>query len=321
MAETDILNPVPGFWAELGDSPTWNFGYTRKKVNNKIESQSRLGSPYSRDISNLGHTFLLDWVARPLATMQRLEYFYNNFKHGYFTLVDWDNGGRHYFGRFVAPPNPQETANNTYTAQGVQFQEIQRARMVQYPSNWEHDSYTINVLDDFLNARVNTMLLRDGVTDLGGGVDYVSPSLFVPQQTPAAILAGTSITDPKSYEMYNADGNPATFAQVEYVGWGFRMSFRLGPDLGIVDIYLDGKKLIAGFDLYSGDHVAAGSALDPANPAVMFVNPGTPGAGSVLLTVQDVPLDSHRVKVVPTRTKNAASTGYAAIYPPLQVMY
>jgi len=30
--------------------------------------------------------------------------------------------------------------------------------------------------------------------------------------------------------------NPATFAQVEYVGWGFRMSFRLGPDLRIVDI-------------------------------------------------------------------------------------
>jgi len=53
----------------------------------------------------------------------------------------------------------------------------------------------------------------------------------------------------------------------------------------------------------------------------MFVNPGTLGSGSVLRTVQDVPLNAHRVKVVPTRTKNAASSGYAAIYPPLQVMY
>ena len=121
--------------------------------------------------------------------------------------------------------------------------------------------------------------------------------------------------------MYNDDGNPATFAQIEYVGWGFRMNFRLSDDLGIIDIYLDGVKLIALLDLYTGVAASAGPAVLPGNPDVAFTLTGGGGGGNVLITVQNVPLDAHRVKVVPTRTKNAFSAGYAAIYPPLQVMY
>lgn len=308
MAETDILNPVAGYWDALGDSPTWNFDWTRKKAINKQDIQARLGAPYSRDIGNAGHSFAWNWVGRPLATMQRLMWFYENFKHGYFTVIDYDNGGRHYVGRFTTPPYPQETANLTYTAQAVQFQEVPRARMLQYPSDWTNDGFTIYTLDDFLNPRIATGLLT------GAG--------FVAQQTPAAVLAGTGVIVPSSFEMYCADGNAGSFAQAQYVGYGFRMNFRLGAALGIVNIFLDGQLIVQGLDLYSG----AVAALLPGTVTVCFspmsvVVTGGAGAGSVLVTVPNVWLDQHRVKVVATGTKNAASTSCAAIYPPLQGIY
>ena len=307
MAETDILNPQAGFWDVLGDSPTWNFDYTRKKAINKQDMQSRLGSPYSRDIGNAGHSFAWNWVGRPLATMQRLEKFYEDFKHGYFTVIDYDNGGRHYVGRFMAPPYPQETANLTYTAQAAQFQETPRARMLQYPSDWDNNGFFINALDDLLNPRIATGLLT------GAG--------FVAQQTPAAVLAGTSVNAPSSYEMYCADGAVGSFAQAQYVGWGFQMLFRLGANLGIVNIYLDGVMVVEGLDLYSGAVVNVDMYPQqyPLNTTVIVT--GGAGAGTVLISTPGVWLDQHRVKVAATHTKNAASVGYGAIYPRLQGMY
>jgi hypothetical protein len=306
MAETDILNPVPGFWTELGDSPTWNYDWTRKKAINKQDMQSRLGSPYSRDIGNAGHSFAWNWVARPLATMQRLMWFYENFKHGYFTVIDYDNGGRHYVGRFMAPPFPQQTANLTYTAQAVAFQEVPRARMLQYPNDWANDGFTIYALDDFLNPRV-----------------YATPGTFVAQQTPAAVLAGTSVNAPSSYEMLYACGDdvPANFAQAQYVGFGFQMEFRLGANLGALDLYLDGVKIISSLSLYNGAAIATGPTVTAGAPPVVLTVTGGAGVGSVLVTVTNVPLDQHRVKVVALGTKTFASTGYSVIFPPLQGMY
>jgi hypothetical protein len=186
--------------------------------------------------------------------------------------------------------------------------------MINYPSDWAHDSYFIYAINDDLSQRVNMGYTAGMIFINLMATHYSSVGVgFASQQTPAAVAAGISLNDPSSYEMFCADGAPGTFAQIEYSGWGFQMNFRLGAALGIVDIWLDGAGCIGNLDLYSG---ACGLPF-----GATAVVTGGAGVGSVLVTVPNLPLDAHRVKIYCTGFKNVASGGYAAIYPALQVMY
>lgn len=299
MAETDILNPVRGHWDVLGDNPNWSYGWTRRSSQNGVLARTRLGSWYTRETLNAGYVFDVNFVDRPWATVLRLKQFHENFANGYFTLIDWDGGGRHHVGRFTSPPNGVETANGKYTVQGVVFEEIPRCRMLQYPSDFVASSHTIYAVDDFLKPRVATQ-----------GVGWVAG--LVP-----AMAGIANAQTPAAYELSSAAPAAGDFAQVEYVGWGFQMSFRTSPTLGLCDIYVDGVLWLQAFDLSTGLAATVNSSLGGVIGNTFSASPFINGFVSKI----DLPLDKHRVKVVARNAPGAASIANGVIFPPIQAIH
>jgi hypothetical protein len=292
MAETDILNPVRGWWKQINDNPNPSYGYTRRSANNNALAKARLGAPYSRETLNQGFAFEFNYVDRPWTTILRLKHFYEQFKGGYFTYIDWDGGGRHHVGRFTSPVNAMETANDKYTVQGLVFEEMPQARMVSYPADFVNWSRCINVLDDFLNP---TVALYSST-----GVAWIS------QLNPD--LAGASATNPAAYEISNPAPAVGDWAQVEYVGWGFTMTFRTNAAFGNALLYIDGVKVLS-MNMATGAQLAIGGSM--ALPAGMTFAAG-------VVTATNMPLDKHRVKVVANGPSSGANVG--VIYPPIKVI-
>lgn len=293
MAETDILNPQRGFWPEINDNPNPSYGYTRRSAANSTLAKARMGPPYSRETMNQGFAFEFNYVDRPWTTMLRLKQFYEQFKGGYFTYIDYDGGSRHHVGRFTTPVNPQETANGKFTAQGILFEEMPTARMLEYPANFAHWSRTIHVLDDFLNPAVATFSASPGAWGV-----QLNPSLPAP-------LA----TRPQDYEIYNVTPTAGDYAQIEYVGWGFKMSFRVGAGLGKIAISIDGVFQAYWIDLTTGNRVSSsGGFIPPLAAGFSCV------AGVFICT--NMPLDKHRVLVQSV----TAGSGYGVPFPAVTVI-
>jgi hypothetical protein len=290
VAETDILNPVKGWWDVLGDNPNWSYGWIRKTASNKSLARPRLGRRYSRETMNAGYSANLNWIDRPYSTVLYLKRFYEQFQGGYFTLIDRDGHFRHHVGNFTTEPIGVETANGKYTIQGLTFEECPQARMLEYPNRFDESSHPIYTVDDYLVTQIASQ---------GAWLAVLSPA-----------MAGTSLNAPSSYEMLNAAPVAGDFAQVEYVGWGFQMAFRADPLLGLVDIYVDGVLYIGGFDL---------SIPVPAGAPVWWV-PASDGQPGRIQKI-DMPLDKHRVKVVAKNAPGTASTASGAIFPVIQVMH
>lgn len=105
--------------------------------------------------------------------------------------------------------------------------------------------------------------------------------------TNANAIGGTDWSDPLLND----------YAEMLYYGYGFRLWQRTQNNVGIAGVYLDGT-FLANVDGYAA------------------VN--TPAAA--LFTKADVPLGLHRVKLVCTATKNAASSNYYILADAIQVM-
>jgi hypothetical protein len=86
-------------------------------------------------------------------------------------------------------------------------------------------------------------------------------------------------------------------AEWNYFGYGFQLYAYKGPDMGIMNVFLDGVSL-GTVDLY---------AAAPTASAVVWTQPNTS-------------LGIHRVKVSPTNTKNASSVAFIICADALQVM-
>jgi hypothetical protein len=86
-------------------------------------------------------------------------------------------------------------------------------------------------------------------------------------------------------------------AEWGYFGYGFRLWAPKGPDMGIVQVFLDGVSQ-GNVDLFAAAATAS----------------------AVVLTVQSVALGLHRVKLQPTNTKNAASTNFVVTADAIEVM-
>jgi hypothetical protein len=297
LAETDILNPVQAWSEEFGDNPNWSYGWIRKTASNKKLAQPRLGRRYSREVMNAGYSGSLNWIDRPYATVLRLKQFYEQFQGGYFTLINWDGGGRHHVGNFITGPNEVETANGKWTIQGLVFQECAQARMLQYPSDFGCSSHTVYAVDDYLTAAVATYNPFTSLAHPGWHI----------QQTPLAVATGVSTNAPSSYEMLSISPIAGDYAQVEYVGWGFKLVFRTGAGLGQFGLYLDGSLLLT-LDQSTGLQVGSGL------PAGVTVAAG-------IVTALQVPLDKHRVKMVALAVAGAMGGGFSVAYPPLQVIH
>jgi hypothetical protein len=92
-------------------------------------------------------------------------------------------------------------------------------------------------------------------------------------------------------------GNAGEWAQYEYRGYGFRLHLLQGPEFGQVQVLLD-TVLQQTIDLYAAEDSGPG----------------------IVLAMENVPLDFHRVKVIATGNKNAAATGTAVSWYSLEVM-
>jgi len=298
VAETDIINPTTEYWPTLRDSPNPSFGFERRSASNTSLAKARLGAPYSRDTMNDGFAFDLSYLNRPLSTILRLKHFYEQFKGGYFTYIDYDRGRRHHVGRFTSPIFDKELGNGSYSVQSVIFQEIPQARMLEYPADFDNWSRTIYVVDDALKRAVACY-----------SAGSAAPAAWVLQLNPA--LISPSATDPAAYELFIATPAPGDFAQIQYVGWGFRMIFRTGAAMGLVAIYVDGVYIPGLLDLSTGTRVADSSGSLPPMPAGMSFMNG-------MLTATNMPLDMHRVKVISIGA--GALTGLSIAYPAVQVI-
>lgn len=283
MPETDIINPTAGWDTALGDSMNPSYRFVLRRPSTLLMKKPTGGSPWTRDTQNTGHKFELGWSGRTLACARRIKQYYEQYEQGFFTFVDWDNGGRHYVGRFTSEPQLSEANNNKWNVQGAIFEEMPGAPMVNYPSDWDHDSILLRAFDDYGDQKVAT----SGSWSEGATLHEFSITLGGFARVHAA-------ADATMYNPGNTAGDWATFA---YRGYGFKLWMETGGAFGGCDVYLDGVKL-ATVDCYA-----------PANTGP-----------AVVLTKEDVPLDIHEVQVVVNATAHT-SGGFAHIsWYGLQVM-
>ncbi len=232
-----------------------------------------MGSWYQRDNANAGYSFTMNFMNRPWSTMLRLKQFYEIGKRGYFTFIDYDGGGRHHVGRFTTPPKTVQMANGKYNCQGLVFEEIPQARMLEYPTNFADWGVTLNVVDDFLRPAVSTR----------GAWAVQDPAPNVPAQ----------------YQLVNTAPANGDFAQLQYVGYGFQLFWPTNASFGYFDIYLDGILIVANMLGFNGTAGALTGYSSPSIPTALAPPVITlPSANSFQISMPEVPLDVHRLKIV-----------------------
>lgn len=282
MPETDILNPTPAWQEDIQDAMNPNYGFTRKRPPTQLHKKAIGGVPWTRETQNTGHSFTFSWLSRSWACVQRLKQYYEQYEDGYFTIIDWDGGGRNYVGRFTTEIAPVETANRMWDVQNVTFEEMPIVPMVTYPSDWTHDAIFMGVNNDFGDQKLAT----------SGAWSETTLSA-----APAIELGGIERTNLPTAYMTNPGTTAGDWATYEYRGYGFQLYLLQGPAFGIADVLLDGVE-IATVDCYSA----------ASNGAVM------------MLSQPNVSVDIHRVQVTVTNTKNASSSAPALGWYGLVVM-
>ncbi len=226
MPQNDILNPTMGWDPILGDSMNPSYGFTRKRPCTLLRKKAIGGSPWTRETQNAGHTFSLTWSGRTWACVQRLRRYYEQYEDGFFTIIDWDGGGRHYVGRFTGDLQVIEAGNNKWDVQNVTFEEIPAVPMVQYPNDWTNDAVMFYPLNDF------------------GDQKLASSGTWI--QTVRTINSVSRTT------LDNA-GNANDWAQYEYRGYGFQLYLMQGPEFGQAQVLLD-DVLISTVDCYAATY-------------------------------------------------------------------
>jgi hypothetical protein len=283
LPSTDILNPEPGWDPELGDSPSPSYEFERDRASTRLLKKAIGGQPWTRETQNMGHSFPLSWIGRTETLMQLLKWYYEQYEDGFFTIVDWEGGGRHYVGRFTGKFAAKLTKNNMWNI-NLTFEEMPQAPMVEYPSNWAQDAIAFFVNNDFNEQKVAT----SGTWT----------------QTARTAIAGSTWTERlpltvgASYLTIDDPGTAADWAQYEYRGYGFRLYMLKGPEFGQVDVYVDGVLNTAALDLYNATDIGP----------------------QIVLTMQSLSLDFHRVKVIVDGTKNAEATSANVSWYALEVM-
>ncbi len=247
MPETDILNPSPIWTADIQDSMCPNYGFTRKRPNTLLRKKAVGSTPWTRETQNVGHVFSFSWMTRSWACVQRLVQYYEQYQDGYFTVIDYDGGGRHFVGRFTSEVSPIEAGNGMWDVENVTFEELPMVPMLQYPNDWNHESILFNVSNDFGDQKLAT----SGAWTPG--------TVTAPQITLGGILR-TSLPN----AVMNNPGNANDWATYEYRGYGFQLWMLTGPAQGQANVFLDGS-LVQMVDCYAA---VAGVTMVLSHPNV-----------------------------------------------------
>lgn len=231
MPSTDILNPTAIWQEDIQDSMCPNYGFTRKRASTRLNTKAIGGTPWTRETQNTGHIFTLSWLGRTYACVQRLKRYFEQYEDGYFTIIDWDGGGRHYVGRFTSEVTPIETGNGMWDVQNVTFEEMPQATMVKYPDDWDHDAIRFWAFNDFGDQKLATFSsISVGWTK---NVRAIGASVVTTMDNPGAA------------------GNAGDWGCFEYRGYGFRLYLMGGPEFGQCTVQLDGVQVGGTIDCYA----------------------------------------------------------------------
>ena len=284
MPASDILNPTTIYEDDIQDSMTPNYGFSRKRTNTKLNKKAVGGTPWTRETQNTGHTFSFSWIGRTWACVERLKRYFEQYEDGFFTIIDQDGGGRQYVGRFTSEVIHVETGNGMWDVQNVTFEEIPQQAMLEYPSNWADDAIAFFVTNDFGDQKLA----------FSGGWTQTSRFAVSGSQGTEHVSLATPGT---VYITMDDAGTLGDWAQYEYRGYGFRLYMLKGPGFGKCDLYVDGV-LIQTIDLYHATDIGP----------------------QIVVTMQSLPLDIHRVQVISDGTKNVSATGTNVSWYALEVM-
>lgn len=232
MPQSDVLNPTPHHPL----NPDYSF--QKKRPVTHLNAKANRGIPYFRDLTDVGHSFMLNWMDRPVETADELKRYYEQYLDGFFTYIDHEGGGRQYVGHFVSPVEPVPTQHGHWSIQQVQFDEIPTVPMLKYPHRWDKDAIWALLVDDY----------GDCMTMASGAWTF----------TPNSAAAS-------KYEFQGANGNTADWTAYQYKGYGFQFWARTGPGLGIGQLSIDGA-VLGNVDFYSAAASATAVKLyDQAN--------------------------------------------------------
>jgi hypothetical protein len=233
MAQTDILNPTPTHPLNP------DYGFQKKRPLTHLSAKANQGSPYFREVTDTGHQFSLSWNDKLASHARKLKWYYEQYRDGFFTLIDHDGGGRHYVGRFSQPVEPSPTGNNRWSVQQVVFDEVPLAPMLVYPNDWNDDAVWRLLLNDFGDRM-------------------------------AAIVAGTWALESSQPQAKSGclllDAAPANTDQVTYVyaGYGFQFWAPKASNGGLANILLDGV-MVGTVDFYAAAATASQMLLQVQN--------------------------------------------------------
>jgi hypothetical protein len=285
MPASDVLNPVAGWDPADGDSINPSYNFVRTRPSTLLRKKPIGGHAWERETQNTGHVFELGWTGRTWAIIQRVKWYYEQYERGgFFTFKNWDAGGREYVGKFISISQETETANSKWNISAV-FEEAPGAAMVNYPSDWNHESVLFLLNNDWSEQQ---LAVKDGGA-------WTQTTVTVPAITLGGRLRGAGGLPLSNVAMTNP-GTAGDWATYEYRGYGFKLWLATGPSFGKADVFLD-EVLVATVDCYA------------AAPAV-----------AVVLTDANVPLDIHRVTVNCDGTKNGSSSATTITWWGLQVM-
>jgi hypothetical protein len=273
MSQFDILNPTPTHPLNP------DYGFQKKRPLTHLNAKANQGAPYFREITDTGHQFSLNWNDKLASHARKLKWYYEQYRDGFFTLIDHEGGGRHYVGRFSQPVEPVPTSHNHWAVQQVLFDEVPLASMLVYPGDWQDDAIWRLLLTDFGDRMVAAV---SGAWTLTADASAKSGYHFAD--------AGTVTTDSAAYC---------------YVGYGFQFWAPTGPSGGQANVLLQTMNLNGSIPTVVG--------------TVDFYSP-VASPSSMLLQVQNLPLGSHIVSLMPLNAKDAASTGYTVWWDALKVM-
>ena len=238
MSQLDILNPTPTHPLNP------DYGFQKKRPLTHLNAKANQGVPYFREITDTGHQFSLNWNDKLASHARRLKWYYEQYREGFFTLIDHEGGGRHYVGRFSQPVEPSPTGNNRWSVQQVLFDEIPGVPMLAYPSDWNNDSIWCLLLNDFGDRMVAAV---------SGTWTLAAPgSMFLASYSKSAHLfwnAGTVTTDQAAYI---------------YAGYGFQLWAPKSNALGIASVLLDGA-VVGTVDFYAAEATASSMLFEMQN--------------------------------------------------------
>jgi len=118
MSQFDVLNPTPAHPLNP------DYGFQRKRPVTHLNAKANHGAPYFREITDVGHQFSLSWNDKLASHARQLKWYYEQYRDGFFTLIDHEGGGREYVGRFSTPIEPIPTGHNHWSIQQVLFDEV-----------------------------------------------------------------------------------------------------------------------------------------------------------------------------------------------------